>query len=243
MSQNHPSPEDREPLSGAGADPRRLADVERRLKAARPRPAELDTEAILLAARSPGQPAALPEPSAERRRMGTCGWIVTVAGSWACGAIAGALATFILLSRDAPSESPFEGMSAMTEEKPVGEGASGDGAQRPARDDSLPKASPIWSPSDSLALITLIDPYDCGPTRCGGNRSVLRAPDFAHRQDTSDSSRFRHWIDTTSQNWADTMDTGADAIESITPRAARARSTVQEQLLHELLGASWDSIW
>lgn len=62
MNQNHPSSEDRTRFEDNGTDAQRLNEIEQRLKAAKPRPAGLDAEAIVRAARTM---VALPGPSVE----------------------------------------------------------------------------------------------------------------------------------------------------------------------------------
>lgn len=218
MSEDLTPPEDQEASAG-GADLRRLGDIEQRLKAARPRPAELDAGAILRSARAAGQPARLPEPSTQRHRIRTYGWMVTVACSWACGATAGALLTFVLLRGEAPPEN--SGIAALAEGSPrvaePGEGdALGNDAERPLHDDSPLKNVPPWSASDLHVSLVLLDPYDCQAAPHGDARPMLGATDLT--------------------------DTGSDGMERIRPGAAPARSMIRAQLLEELLGASPDTV-
>jgi len=247
MSRNHPSPEDCEPFRDDGADPQRLADIEQRLKVARPRPAELDIEAIVRTARAADQSVALREPPVERRRIRSTGWIVAIAGSWACGAIAGALVTLVLLSRVAPPDRPADSAAAMDEKLPkVAEredgSASDDDTEQPPRDDSQRKNEPPWSPSDSLVAVMLLDPYGHGEAPYGDEWPTLRAGALARGQGASGASRFRHGTDGAPSGRTHTPDPGSDVRQDVTPHAAPVPSITQEQLLRELLGTRPDSV-
>ncbi len=247
MNRDHPSPENHGQFAGHGADPQRQAETEQRLKAARPRPAELDIEAIVRSARAVDQPVVLPESPAERRGTRSYGWSVAVAGSWACGAIVGALVTFVLLSRATPPQNPSDGVTTLNEELPKvagpgGEDASDDEVERPPRDDSPPRNVPTCPASDSFASVALLDPYGCGAARYGEERPILRAGDFARNPVASRSSRNRQRTSAVQQGWAHTTEPGSDAGQDMTPRAAPAPSITQEQLLRELLGARPDSV-
>jgi hypothetical protein len=290
MNPNHPSPEDRKPFADDGGDPQRLAEIEQRLKTARPRPAELDIDAIVRSARAADQPVVLPEsassssydgpprPSKQEDSGESTGseahrtaesrvsrdlktrsepavergtrsyrWIIAIAGSWACGAIAGALVTFMLLSRGAPAEESSDGMTAVNERTPeVVESSekesTDDDAEQPAREESLRKNAPLWSPSDSLVAVMLLDPYGRGVAPYGDGGPTLRAGDFARRQDGLGSWRLWHRTSAMPQDWSHTPDPGADARQDTTPASTRAPSITQEQLLHELLGTRPDSV-
>jgi len=238
MNPNHPSSEDRESLEDDGVDPKRPAEVEQRLKAARPRPAALDIEAIV---RSADQTVMLPEPSVGRRGIRSYGWTIAIAGSWACGAIAGALMTFLLLSRGAPSEKASDEMTVVNEGVPkVVEShekePSDHDSEQPPRDESPRKNAPLWSPSDSLVASMLFDTVGRGVAAYGDEWPTLRAGDFARSQDASGSSRVRHHTSTMPQDRAHTPDPGGDTRQDMTPDFAPTPSITQEQLLKELLG-------
>lgn len=246
MNQDHPSPEDREPFADDGADPQRLAEIEQRLKAARPRPAELDIEAIVRSAHTEDQTVVLPEPPMERRGIRAYGWTIAIAGSWACGAIAGALVTFLLLSRGAPSEKASDGMTAVNEEvsKVVqpSEEASDEESEQPARAESPRKNTPRWSPSDSLVAVMLLDPYGRGAAPYGDGVPTLRAGDFARSQDGPGTSRLWHQANAMPQDGEYAPDPGGDAVRDMAPGSAPASPITQEELLKELLGTRPDSV-
>jgi hypothetical protein len=89
--------------------------------------------------------------------------IGTRAASWACGAIAGAFVTFVLLSRAAPLETSPDVRATLDNELPkvaeAGNGLTPDaGEKRTGRDDSL-QGDPPWSRSESRILVMLLDPY------------------------------------------------------------------------------------
>ena len=247
MNRNHPSPEDREPFRDDGADPQRLADIEQRLKAARPRPAELDIETIVRTAQVVDQSVALREPPVERRGIRSYRWTIAIAGSWACGAIAGALVTFFLLNRVAPPDRPTDSTAAMDEKLPktveqeVGI-ASEDDTKRSPRDDSPRQNVPPWSPSDSLVAVMLLDTVGQGVAPYGAEWPTLRAGALACGQRASGDSRFRHGADGAPSGRTHTPDPDSDARQDMTPRAAPVPSITQEQLLRELLGTRPDSV-
>ncbi len=89
MNQDRPSPNDDEPASPT--------PTEQRLKQVRPRPVTFNAETILDAASASRGQVALPTRIAGGRQSGSGRWL-TVAVSWTCGAAAGALLTFLLLT-------------------------------------------------------------------------------------------------------------------------------------------------
>lgn len=247
MSQNHPSHENREPFADDGVDPQRLVEIEHRLKAARPRPAELDVEAIVHSARTRDQPVMLREPPIERRGTRAYGWAIAIAGSWACGAIAGALVTCLLLSRSAPPEDATAGMTAVKDgmSKVVEsseEETTDDEPERPPRDEAPQENAPRWSPSDSLVAVMLLDPYGRGVAPYGDGVPTLRAGDFARSQDGPGPWRLWHRTNVVPQDGEYTPDAGGDAVEGMAPDPAPASPITQEELLQELLGSRPDSV-
>jgi len=247
MNQDHPSPEDCEPFADDGADPQRLAEIEQRLKAAQPRPAGLDIEAIVRAVRTVDEPVMLPEPPVERGGIRAYGWTIAIAGSWACGAIAGALVTFLLLSRGAPSEKASDGMTAANDgmSKVVESSekkATEDESERPPRDDAPQENAPRWSPSDSLVAVMLLDPYGGGGAPYGDGGPTLRAGDFARSQEGPGSSRLWHRTSSVPQDGEYTPYPGGDGVEGMAPGSAPASPITQEELLKELLGTRPDSV-
>lgn len=95
MSREHESPND--PMHEPNLE--RLVEVERQLKKARPRPIELDAIALERAARPATLPKKFEQSTSRRRRYRS---VVAVAGSWACGAVVGAIVMFLLMSQTVP---------------------------------------------------------------------------------------------------------------------------------------------
>jgi hypothetical protein len=96
MSRENESPIDPRFEPESAETPERLAEVERNLKKARPRPVELDAFALERMA----HPAPLvngAEQPARRRRYRP---VVAVVGSWACGALVGAIVMFLVMSQN-----------------------------------------------------------------------------------------------------------------------------------------------
>jgi hypothetical protein len=130
-----------------------LDEFERRLKAARPQPAHLDMAVLQrLAASSPADPA-VERPAdqrsraASRRQRRMRSRVLVIAGSWACGAAAGALVMFALMNRVAP-ENALNHDAAHRESSEAGSIAHDAPAhfseQRlDQREDSSPNSSPF----------------------------------------------------------------------------------------------------
>ena len=170
-----------------------------------------------------------------------------IVASWACGAIAGALVTFLLLSRGAPPEDSTDAMTAVNEEvtkvvQANGKEATNDDSKQPARDDDPGEHAPLRSPSDSLVAIVLLDPHGREVALYGDGWPTLRAGDLARRQDGLASSRLWQRTSDMPQDWARTRDADSDASQDTTPASTRAPSITREQLLQELLGTRPDSV-
>ncbi len=244
MNQNHPSPEERGPFAGGDADPQRLAKIEQRLKYAQPRPPELDVEAIMRAAQ---QSVVLPQRPVGQRDRRSYGRIATIAGAWACGAIAGALLTFILLSQSASPETSTDETTAQNEQPPKvtepGREDAPDGDVQQARSDDLPpKHEPPWTPAESEISVALLDPYIHWTAPYGDGRPTLRAGAMARGRGASGDSRFSYWTDTFPQDVADMPDAGGDAPYGVAPGFDPDLPITREQLLQELLGTRPDSV-
>jgi hypothetical protein len=104
----------------------RLDGIERRLKAARPRPPRLDVAALERLARQPvadpavqGPAAGVVFPRPPTRRRPLYRRIAAVAGSWACGAAVGALVTVILMTRTAPGTDSTSETSRIERQTPT----------------------------------------------------------------------------------------------------------------------------
>ena len=247
MNQNHPSPEERGPFAGGDADPQRLAKIAQRLKCARPRPPELDVEAIMRAADTVDQSVVLPQRSTDQRDRRSYGWIGTIAGAWACGAIAGALLTFILLSQSASPESSTDETTAQNEPLPKvtepGREDAPDGDVQQARsDDSPPKHESPWTPAESEISVALLDPYIYWTAPYGDGQPTLRAGAMVRSRAASGGSRFSYSTDTFPQDLADTSETGGDVPYDVAPGSDPDPPITREQLLQELLGTRPDSV-
>ncbi len=88
MNPDYHSPEDPNRVG-------RSAQIELQLKQLQPRPATFDAQSILNAAREAEQ-AILPELTGRKRNDRSSGWL-TISAAFACGAIAGAVLTCLLL--------------------------------------------------------------------------------------------------------------------------------------------------
>ena len=103
-----------------------LDEIERRLKAARPRPPQLDVAALERLAGEAVVDTAVERPAAAaiRRRLPGRGrrpdrHMAAVAGSWACGAVVGALVTFILMGHTAPGTDSTNETTRLEKEAPT----------------------------------------------------------------------------------------------------------------------------
>ncbi len=119
MSHESDLPAPRDPDTGCVEERRRLAVIERRLKAARPRPPSFDLTALQQIAsggdgeRTSGGRSDESDGS-ERIRVVRATpayrWWTVVAGSWICGVAVGVLVTLMLVSHPAPGVDPADAM-------------------------------------------------------------------------------------------------------------------------------------
>jgi hypothetical protein len=246
MNPNHPSPDDPGQRTDAAVDLQQLAKIEQQLRRMQPRPPELDVEAIVCAARTVDQPVLLAERPSQQHGTQTHSWVGVIAGSWACGAMAGALVTFVLLSRGAPPETSAHVTTTLSEELPqVAETETGAvenaDAKLTGQDDS-PQSDPPWSRTESRIFAMLLDPYSSDGSPYAEGWRPLRVGAIAFRQAPEGAWGFRPVTDARPQNWVDTPAPSSDAQQDMTTHPAPARITTREELLRELLGAKPESV-
>lgn len=244
MNHEHESLEDPTPDTDSREALERLAEIERQLKKARPRPLRLDVAAIERLARETMMPAAAerPAPAATRRRWWTGGrWpdrrTVAIAGSWACGAAVGALVTFVLMSHTVSGTNPTAPPSQQSPTSPTRDRdapATADRETERRNEPIAPSLQKTTLDSDAAALAMVIDRFrnedlasgQEGPTLFAGMhlRDAAAGPsspgdDMAMEPQTNDSP--------------------PDAAAQKRPRLYpdQAPATTRGRLLHELLQA------
>ena len=166
----------------------RLDEIERRLKRARPRPPRLDAIALERLARQTTVGDAAKMPLRRGRRL----WhrVAVVAGSWACGAVVGSLAMFVLISRAAPDIDSTNKTVGLEEETPAPAARNQDMAGDAGRDFEAPHL-------DATVLALISDPllgggssyrWD-GPVLRAGMHLVKNAPGPSLVERTTDTAR------------------------------------------------------
>jgi hypothetical protein len=247
MSENLPFPE--EPRGGADEerDAPLLADVEQRLKRARPRPPKVDVQTIMRLAQTTEEPVGLARRPAGFRQGRSRGW-AAVAGAWLCGAIAGAVATFIILGRPVPSEPRSDPVVAEQEPLPKvteagRENVSDDDAHDHESDDSQPTRKESWSSEDLQLTLALLDPYASRTAFGEFNRTTLRAGVMRQGRTLSSDGHSVHGGGPSLPGVED-VPYSADRIpQGVMSSAIAEPSISRERLLEELLGASPDSVF
>jgi hypothetical protein len=237
MNQDHPSPED----SG------RLAEIEERLRQMRPRPVVLDIQAIVSAAHTVQESAVSPQQSVKQRGTHSFGWIAGIAGAWACGALAGALVTLLLIGRTTQPETPTNRTMAQNEpqseeSEPV-EVDGSDAVERSVeRDDSPPKPQSPRAYPESLLSIAWLDPYGSSDIPGGNDRFALSAGAFTLGR--SRHGDFRHPVrsGSASPGVQEIPDTGSDAPHEAAADFVPDSPITRDILLQELLGARSESV-
>lgn len=198
-----------------------VADVERRLKSLEPSPAEFDASAILNAASAAGEAAIVPTPKHERLRPRSARWIA-LGASWACGAIAGALVTFVALSQPvAPIESHSRPSMAKTNNDVQ--------ATEALVVSDTGKDLPLWSRFELLVSTQLNElnrpaTFEHPPLRAGSYASLTTASDSSGSRGTTD-------VDARYPN----KPASSDRLPS-DPLPPRSRGLDRDRLLRELLG-------
>ena len=248
MNPNHPTPEDfRRPDDQSSLSRNQRAELERQLKRLRPRPPELDLDAIVRSAAEDRAPATLVEPLERQRRYIDYARLSTVAGSWLCGAVVGALVTFALWRPAAPSPSS-DSNATQQEDRLVSTNPADDEAHQVAVDDSTEADShddarsttpPSWSSSESLVSLVL-DRYGQNPVY-GARRRPLRADDFARSQLAHGLST--PWSATESlPQQPDPPESDLDDRQDPIAPYAPAPAITRDYLLQDLLDATPDSL-
>lgn len=159
MNRPYESRDDRSDESESVEQSERLNEIERRLKKARPSPVSFDATLLERLAREASvhpaferRPAATPVTRSRWRRR-PFRRMAVVAGSWACGALVGALAMFVLMDGTRPgTRSPHPAQTAT--ERPMQATASSDGVPVPE------KESPDRQPPVEQRPVRQAEPYD-----------------------------------------------------------------------------------
>lgn len=235
MNQDHPSPD--ETPQPADDTLQRLEEIEQRLQTARPRPPELDLAAIMRTAHEVDLPVELADHSSNRRGHRSYRWVGTVAGSWACGAIVGALVTLAVLSWSQPSEDLQDSIATTTQELPQVTAPVVDTKVDEALEQPQPAVPrpPSWSRSEWLVSATLSDPHGRNGADYGTIWPPLQAGVFTRGRTASESWHFRN-SSVMRQDWNDTSHSESTLDSEPEP------TTTRELLLEELLGVDPDSI-
>ena len=159
----------------------RLDAIERRLKAARPRPPRLDMVALERRAAERPVPAAIDRGGRSRRFYRR---VAVVAASWACGAIAGALVMYVAMSRSTPGADSTTATARVEKETPApstrgpiaapgGEGETEAEAER--HDDPIPVEAPESLKADDALLAMIIEQWAAADSGLGAERPAFRA--------------------------------------------------------------------
>ena len=199
-----------------GSHAQYLADVERRLSALKPTPAKLDAAVILHKARLPVERSVATQPQAR-----SPGWL-KLGASWTCGALAGALVTFVVLSRSVGPAEQQSALSASTirEDTPV---------VNTVDDHVAEPTKPLWSHSELLVAtqlrqLTLPSSLEQTQLRAGSYASLTIRPN-------SDSTPVPAGS-TNGPRSESTAESRSPSIDAPTPSSRLDR----DRLLRELLG-------
>ncbi len=188
MNRPYESPDDRSDESKSVEQSERLNEIERRLKKVRPRPVSFDATQLERLARE-----ASAHPAVERRPAATpfhrSRWhrrpfrrMAVVAGSWACGALIGALAMFVLMNGTRPgshsphpahtvTEGPMQA-TARSNGVPVPEKKSAD-RQPPVEQRPLREAEAF--DENTVVFAMIVDRLGNGPSSYPREGLMLRA--------------------------------------------------------------------
>ncbi|MHC4398141.1 MAG: hypothetical protein ACYTG0_00505 [Planctomycetota bacterium] len=163
----------------------RLDEIERRLKAARPRPPRVDLAALEQLAQE-----TMVDPSVERpaaavvdRRPPTRGRrayrrMAVIAGSWTCGAVVGALVTFVLTGRTAPGTDSTSETARLEKPTPAAHDLSTapDAERKVDRRDGPPPAKKVVVPDvDAAILAMILDQFESADSAYSPEGSMLWA--------------------------------------------------------------------
>lgn len=233
MNEDHWLPSEPEDMKGNDAGERegRLGEVERRLKMLQPCPVRFDIAALEDAASSGDAHIAHTRQRAGGRR----GWVGIAAGSWACGAMAGALVTFVILGHSTTGEVPPAKATVLPAESSerVAESDHPDAAEPLEQGEPLEQIE-SWNESDFSISALLLDSRQGG---FGDSRRVLRVG--------SHLPAFREMELACVHEPRPVMRRNTD-VESPRPReqvAEPATPATYDQLRHELLGNGPESLF
>jgi hypothetical protein len=225
----------------------RLDEIERRLKAARPRPPRLDVAALQRLARQAAvdTPVESPTAVAIRRRPPGGGRrpyrrIAIISGSWACGAIAGALVMFILTSRAAPSADATNDMARHEAAPPASatrdRNTAPDADEKVDRRDGPPPVEKVETlDADAAALAMILDPFGSEDSACWPEGPALWAG-MHLGQYSGDWSKFAgRAADAAGKPREDDEGWRSEAPKGRKPYPDPAPSITRERLMRELL--------
>ncbi len=200
--------------------------IERHLRAFKPRTPRLDLAAIEQAACAHARSVVLPQR--HTRRPGR--WMSVIAGSWVCGAVAGALAMFVILNSGVSrGTTGNDNSTAQTTQKPHATPAI-PGTAEPAPKAALARSHDESHHTQGLVFAAVLDargtPFgDEQQILCAGSYLRGFSPQREHRD---------------VPNFDLSQDTNMDATSPSEPR--RQPLTTRKTLLRELLNNDHDSI-
>ena len=208
----------------------RLSEIERQLKKAQPRPVELDGAEIELAFRA----TRLPTPPRSRRRPDRYRW-ASLAGTWASGALVGAVLMFLVMR---PGTSDFDSMAGSHVDKPTP--ATQQAELAPVPPEPTPQfavATRQWS--DLEAAVLALSAPD-GPSAYARNDPSL-----------SVGMHLPHFVAPRAESMASTGDSSAGPSNARSSRQGpspdsppqpASPGTTRQQLLHDLLSESFEVV-
>ncbi len=187
MNREHEFPNDPPYEPDSPESSARLDEVERRLKQARPRPPKLDIAALVRLAQQAAADTPVETPGAAviRRRSRQLSTrrsrrVAALVGSWACGAMVGALATFALIGHTAPATDAIDETARHDQEGPTSVAREkstipepGQRVEPPARPMIERKPDPPEFESAVLAMI--LDPFGGRGSAYWADGPTLRA--------------------------------------------------------------------
>ncbi len=231
MSRDNLSPIDpmRDPESNE-----QMAEVERHLKKARPRPVELDAfELERLAFATPLRSEDEKSPSRRRRYRA----VTLVAGSWVCGVAVGALVMFLAMRQGVSDTSSAPATARGEQDTTIPESSEQSiGASEPSSDEPIGRGSD-WSESEAAVLAMTV--ADRASVHGRGRRNlrvgmylpglIAKTPEYMVSMDeTLSASSIR--------------DAPLDVSQGPASYPASTSELTREQLMRQLLGESHDSV-
>ena len=201
--------------------------------------------------------ANMPERTASelvRRKPRTQTWryrsLSTVAGSWVCGAIVGAIATFLLVSRTTLDISPGGDPDQLTHKSSqptTSDSAVVSVVQSPAahRDDSTELSDDrIARQLDAHLLVSsmLFDPYGARDSRDWHHAFRLQAGMYLRGFSSTRSGVVDSTSVSTSRSWPDDLPSKLNAPRNAAENPLPRQAITREELLRELIGENPDLI-